>query len=80
MASGTPTVPISQHQGEATPPVAIETGEMEFLGSLACFKVSQIGMIFKNECDKFQFKSFLHKSKLASNTSLPLGNKQQDHS
>ncbi|KAK1316957.1 hypothetical protein QJS10_CPA05g01462 [Acorus calamus] len=70
LASGAPTVSNTQHQGEASPLVAFESREMEFLGSPACVKASQIGMIFKNESDKFQFKYFLHKSKLASSTSL----------
>ncbi|KAK1309480.1 hypothetical protein QJS10_CPA09g01042 [Acorus calamus] len=80
MASRAPTVFDTQHQGESSPPMAFESGEMEFLGSLTFIKASQIGMIFENEHDKFQFKSFFHKSMLASSTILPLGNKLQDHS
>ncbi|KAK1315405.1 hypothetical protein QJS10_CPA06g01493 [Acorus calamus] len=77
--SGAPTIPNSQLQGEVSPPVAIKYEDMEFLGSPACVKASQIGMIFENESDKFQFKSFLHKSRIASTSSLPLGHKQQAH-
>ncbi|KAK1303341.1 hypothetical protein QJS10_CPB11g00697 [Acorus calamus] len=77
--SGAPTIPNSQLQGEVFPPVTIKYGDMVFLGSPACIKASQIGMIFENESDKFQFKSFLHKSKTASTSSLPLGHKQQAH-
>ncbi|KAK1316959.1 hypothetical protein QJS10_CPA05g01460 [Acorus calamus] len=61
---------------EVPSPVVVEPGEAEFLGSPGCEKATQIGVIFQNEGERFQFKSFLYKSKQESDANRPRPNQQ----
>ncbi|KAK1272090.1 hypothetical protein QJS04_geneDACA021592 [Acorus gramineus] len=66
----------SQTPKEVPLSIVVEPGEAEFLGSPGCEKAKQIGVIFKNEGERFQFKSFLYKSKQESGANLPCRNQQ----
>ncbi|KAK1257251.1 hypothetical protein QJS04_geneDACA024072 [Acorus gramineus] len=66
----------SQTPKEVPLPVVVEPGEAEVLGSPGCEKATQIGVIFQNEGQRFQFKSFLYKSKQESGANLPRRNQQ----
>ncbi|KAK1296222.1 hypothetical protein QJS10_CPB15g00909 [Acorus calamus] len=72
MESSLNLAPVSEAIGEpvcsVSPPPRVgprpvEPGAVEFLGSSGCVKASQIGVIFQNEGERFQVKSFLHKSR-----------------
>ncbi|KAK1294707.1 hypothetical protein QJS10_CPA16g00670 [Acorus calamus] len=71
---------VQQSGGDGSRPVVFESGEAEFLGSPGCVKASRIGIIFKDEGERYQFKAFLFKSKQVSGATLALGKFQKDHS
>ncbi|KAK1314085.1 hypothetical protein QJS10_CPA06g01667 [Acorus calamus] len=66
----------SQTPKEVPSPVVVEPREAEFLGSPGCEKATQIGVFFQNEGERFQFKSFLYKSKQESDANRPRPNQQ----
>ncbi|KAK1307770.1 hypothetical protein QJS10_CPA09g01185 [Acorus calamus] len=65
---------------EGPRPVVVESGAAEFLGSPGCVKASQIGVNLQNEGERFQFKSFLYKSRDDSSVNIPRRYQQGNHS